>query len=213
MSEAHRFTGDYKQRGLNAHRLGEAREVSTSPILDVGCGGGSYVDELGEDYEVVGIDILEYSNRSRIVRGDATVLPFKDDSFSTVLLFEVLEHLDDPGRCLREIKRVATDSLLLSVPNAVDPSIFEATGVTMHPFVDPTHVNFYDETGICQQLEEEGYTVERVQKINRVHPGILFLHFLGLPDSLSTRIGRRLSSLPWTKQYYMTLLVKASLAE
>lgn len=211
MNPNDRLVGDYKSRSINQERLNLVKSIGTSPILDVGCGGGEYVEALSPNQEVVGVDILEYENRSRIVRGDATRLPFQDDSFSTVLLFEVLEHIENFYDCLEEIRRVASDRLVLSVPNAIDPDIFESAGLAMHPFVDPTHVNFFDEPSLERALTEAGFEVEQIRKINPVFPAILFLYVLGLPAVASRKIGRRLQKLPWTRNFYTTLLVHATI--
>lgn len=209
--DAHdRLVGNYKSRSINRERLDLVRTVGTSPILDIGCGGGEYIEALSPEHDVVGVDILEYENRSRIVRGDATGLPFQDDAFSTVLLFEVLEHLDDIDGCLREIRRVASDRLLLSVPNAIDPNIFESAGLAMHPFVDPTHVNFFDETSLENTLTDAGFSVEQMSRINPVYPGIICLYALGVPAVAARKIGRRFQRLPWTRTFYTTLLVHAT---
>lgn len=208
--DAHqRLVGDYKRRSVNPDRLAFAENHAESPILDVGCGHGEYLKALA-DHEVVGVDVLAYEDRSRIVRGDAARLPFRDNTFHSVLMFEVLEHLPDPAAALAEIQRVATDNLLLSVPNAVDPPMFEATGLAMHPFVDETHVNFYDESTLREALEQRGFTVEEVRYINPVYPAILPLHAAGVPDRWARKIGRRFNRLPWTREYYMTLLVRAT---
>lgn len=210
--DAHdRLVGDYKTRSINRERLDLVREIGTSPILDIGCGGGEYIEALSPTHDIVGVDILEYDNRSRIVRGDATRLPFQDDAFSTVLLFEVLEHLEDIDACLQEIRRVASNHLLLSVPNAIDPDIFESAGLAMHPFVDPTHVNFFDENSLEETLTEAGFSVEQIRRINPVYPGILCLYALGVPAIAARKIGRRLQKLPWARTFYTTLLVHATI--
>lgn len=211
MNAHDRLVGDYKSRSINQARLNLVESIGTSPILDVGCGGCGYIEALSPSHEVVGVDILEYENRSRIVRGDATRLPFQENSFSTVLLFEVLEHLKNFDDCLEEIQRVASDRLVLSVPNAIDPAIFESSGVAMHPFVDPTHVNFFNESSLEGALTEAGFEVQEVRKINPVFPAILFLYVLGLPPAAARKIGRRFQKLPWTRNFYTTLLVHATI--
>lgn len=212
MSAHDRLVGDYKQRSVNPHRLAMTRSKASSPILDIGCGHGEYIEALSPDHSVVGMDILEYEGRSRVVRGDAKRIPFDEDAFSTALMFEVLEHINNPTECLKEVRRVTRDQLLLSVPNAVDPSIFKSAGVAMHPFVDPTHVNFYDEEALRTDLEAAGFAVQEVRYINEVQPAILTLHMLGLPKSLSRKIGRRIHRLWWGDDYHMTLLVHATTA-
>ncbi len=44
-------------------------------------------------------------------------MPYKDKEFDLVLCTEVLEHLEDPKRALKELIRVSNKYLVLSVPN------------------------------------------------------------------------------------------------
>jgi len=48
--------------------------------------------------------------------GGAYELPFRGDSFELVMCSEVLEHIDDPERALKELTRVASKHVLLSAP-------------------------------------------------------------------------------------------------
>jgi SAM-dependent methyltransferase len=51
------------------------------------------------------------------VRGDACELPFGDQRFDLVVCLEVLEHLPEPERALRELRRVSRGGCLISVPH------------------------------------------------------------------------------------------------
>ncbi len=94
-------------------RLGE---VAGGDLLDVGCGTGEYTIRLASGFErVVGIDVEP--KRLDILRAAAPAnvavrqmsvndMEFPDDSFDTVTMIEVLEHLSDPARALSEIARV-----------------------------------------------------------------------------------------------------------
>ena len=93
-------------------------------FLDLGCSSGLYTrnmaDRLGDDGDVIGIDIApsmlrEAARRARktnvrpsFVRADADYLPFADGSFAGVLCGGTLNELGDPGRALRESRRVLT---------------------------------------------------------------------------------------------------------
>jgi ubiquinone/menaquinone biosynthesis C-methylase UbiE len=83
-------------------------------ILDVGCGDAVFVWGRSPPKNVVCVDIEVY--RHTHVRLDANMLPFRDNSFDTVLLMEVLEHVDDVERVLKEALRVAKDVVLVSYP-------------------------------------------------------------------------------------------------
>src|SRR5438093_11100591 len=44
--------------------------------------------------------------RVAVTQGDLTALPYRSESFDTVVIFDVLEHLIEPDRAVREIARV-----------------------------------------------------------------------------------------------------------
>lgn len=74
-------------------------------VLDVGCGVKPYrslFDASVRDY--VGLD-REGPNSTPDVVGDAHSLPFDDASFDAVVSFQVLEHVERPVDCLREMTR------------------------------------------------------------------------------------------------------------
>lgn len=75
-------------------------------VLDVGCGTKPYRSLFGEGVTAyVGLD-REGPNSTPDVVGDAHALPFEDSHFDAVVSFQVLEHVERPVECLREIARV-----------------------------------------------------------------------------------------------------------
>ena len=99
--------------------LSFADNEALGSVLDIGCGTGALFPELkrrGGDY-LVGIDtfVQEYSFKglmkkedvaADIAWADAQYLPFKDDSFDTVVCISALEHIEDSKGTLEEIKRI-----------------------------------------------------------------------------------------------------------
>jgi len=86
-------------------------------VLDVGCGSGVLLSRLAATYgiEGVGVDIspsslktasLEDLHLNRYSLADGESLPFEDESFDYVLSFDLLEHLPEPEKCIREMDRV-----------------------------------------------------------------------------------------------------------
>ncbi|MBM9538338.1 class I SAM-dependent methyltransferase [Desulfobulbus alkaliphilus] len=79
-------------------------------VLDVGCGNGWTREIMPETVQYVGIDYpttvaLGYEGRPDLF-ADASCLPVADKSVDTVLLLDVLEHLDDPEKAVAEAARV-----------------------------------------------------------------------------------------------------------
>jgi len=97
-------------------------------VLEVGCGEGMVLAHLAARLPDARFDGLEVDEtalvraRTRcpdvaLVRGDACELPFGSRTFDLVVCLEVLEHLPEPTRALRELRRVARGGCLVSVPH------------------------------------------------------------------------------------------------
>lgn len=86
-------------------------------VLDVGCGAGNIskvIKQQRPDLEVFGVDISRRATEAaeedpqgvRFEIGSVKNLPFEDRSFEAVLVFDLLEHLEEPRQALAEIRRV-----------------------------------------------------------------------------------------------------------
>ena len=127
---AHILTApDRVRRWLDA--LGSA--VESGPLLDLGCGSGSFLASVGKSgRRVAGVDIalrwlivarkrLDEEGLAHVplACGCAERLPFADRSFAGVVAGDVIEHVADQGATLAEAYRVLRPGgrLFLAAPN------------------------------------------------------------------------------------------------
>ncbi|GGW09656.1 hypothetical protein GCM10018980_21330 [Streptomyces capoamus] len=103
-------------------------------ILDIGCGPGTITADLAEivpDGRVTGVDrapgVLEQARATAAARGLANVdfavadvhaLDYPDDTFCVVHAHQVLQHVGDPVRALREMRRVTRPGGFIAVRDA-----------------------------------------------------------------------------------------------
>ena len=93
--------------------------------LEVGCGTGHFTRWLDEEgWAATGLDIsppmlkqAQVSGGRRLVRGDASRLPFADRAFDVSLIVTTLEFLPEPAAAVREALRVCRCGLVLGVLN------------------------------------------------------------------------------------------------
>lgn len=99
--------------------MAQVRHYAGGQLLDVGCSTKPYRVLLAAKIHI-GIDWLQtlHQNIQIDAFADASILPFRDGIFQTVVCTEVLEHLKTPQQALTEIARVAAPNahLILSVP-------------------------------------------------------------------------------------------------
>lgn len=104
------------------------KDLEIKSILDVGCGEGFTLDKLSEEgigKKLEGVDFLKTAidlgkkahPKLTLKQGNIYDLEYKNNSFDLVMATEVLEHLEDPLKGLKELIRVSKKYLLLSVPN------------------------------------------------------------------------------------------------
>lgn len=104
------------------------KPLKPNSVLDAGAGEGFTLVKLARckiGKRVEGVDNSERAVKIgkkmypglNLIQGDIYNLPYKDNSFDIVLCTEVLEHLEDPGRALEELKRVTKKYIMLTVPN------------------------------------------------------------------------------------------------
>jgi len=142
-------------------------------ILDLGCGFGAYSDALRQaGLDCFGCDInLDYLRKAGStglpVTAVDSVLPFRDGSFDTVLIFEVLEHVADVEKVLGEAFRVARRNVLITVPNSESIEQMKANDVTYAHMLSSDHLHFFDPESLADLLKHYSnkVTIERSDPI------------------------------------------------
>lgn len=150
-------------------------------VLDVGCGYGLYVDYASSlGFNATGVDFVDEfiesakkSKKGNFIKGKAEKLPFKNNEFDTVFLFDILEHGDDV-KILQEAKRVCNKRILAIVPKNVDFAL-EQTGVIFRHYIDKSHLREYKEGDIGHLAKKAGLRVVHLRKIHPLYNETIFL--------------------------------------
>jgi methionine biosynthesis protein MetW len=147
-------------------------------VLDVGCADGDVgrlLQETGN--RVSGLDRDEEAaekaraDLERVVVADLDTSSLLDHfeaaSFDVVVLADVLEHLREPERALREATELLREGgrLVLSVPNVAHGALRLALlqgrwTYTAAGLLDRTHLHFFTRTSLLQLLEGVGLAVD-----------------------------------------------------
>ncbi|MBU2844710.1 glycosyltransferase [Acidithiobacillus ferriphilus] len=151
-------------------------------VLDVGCGGGAtgkLIKEKWPDARVIGMDIDPDSlNRARQLL-DAVVTSAKDPTLSdlssagiktasidTLILADILEHLENPWKFLRWIRPMLTHDaqVIVSLPNVRNLGVMRQVCAGDWPYADSglldiTHLRFFTKKTAADMLQACGYEV------------------------------------------------------
>ena len=131
-------------------------------VLDVGCAERRPRAFLSEEATYIGLDHYStatdwYATKPDLY-GDAQSLPIADGVIDHALLLDVLEHIPDPDRCIRELHRVLKSggSLTIQVP-------------FMYPIHDaPLDFCRWTRYGLERTADQHGYAVSSERALG--HP-------------------------------------------
>lgn len=132
-------------------------------VLDLGCGTGVVLRELGGWAKPVGLDMSELAlgfcqqrDLRRLVKGDGQKLPFREGAFDAIIGLDIFEHIPDDAAAFAEAYRALKPggALVLSVP--AFRSLWGPHDVALH------HHRRYRASEVRDRLRAAGFSVERV---------------------------------------------------
>lgn len=143
-----------------------------SIVLDAGCGSGSLLFKLADlGYRVYGLEqsreyvreisrtikSVKSSNVLNVRQGSIANLPYPEKSFDLVVSGEVLEHVADDAKAIREFFRVLKPggTCVVSVP--ADPELWDFTDEWAG------HLRRYTKKDLVVLFESKGFVVKDVR--------------------------------------------------
>ena len=144
--------------------LSDRRDLN---ILEIGCGAGGMLEPLSRFGNVVGLDFsldaMEYCKSRgfpRVATGSGTELPFADDTFDLVALFDVIEHIEDETKALQEVGRVLKPGgkVFISVP--AYQFLYSNNDRAVH------HLRRYTSKRLRKVIESSGLRIDKVTYFN-----------------------------------------------
>jgi 2-polyprenyl-3-methyl-5-hydroxy-6-metoxy-1,4-benzoquinol methylase len=179
-------------------QIHEANGNRPGTVLDIGCGRGIILDELRKlGWAVTGTELSDAAARfARAVLqldvkvGDLRHLHFEEGAFDAVVLWHVLEHVDDPASLLREVHRLVRPGgfVLVAVPNfgSIEAKLTRASWFHLDV---PRHVSHFTPETLVRMLEAEQFTSERINYFS------LEYDYFSFVQSVLNRLGVHQNSL------------------
>ena len=148
-------------------------------LLDIGCGSGSFLALAQKrGWEPHGVEMspglssaCERNLGTRVITGRFEDVKLPAGRFDVVTMWDVIEHVIDPGFCIRKVKELLRPGGLAVFCTPDEESILARTGLAfykltlsryrypafaLHP---PYHTYFFSRKGFIRLLEDSGLTV------------------------------------------------------
>jgi len=137
-----------------------------SKVLDVGCGGGSFLLLARQRFTCVGIEISEYlagvamkNSGIKVVVGDFHAADFGSEKFDAITLISLLEHFVDPAGVIQKCHSLLNDKgvLLIKTVNydCINRKIKMAGWTGFRP---PDHVVYFSPKNLKILLTKAGFS-------------------------------------------------------
>lgn len=182
-ADANRVTSGLLQRFMR--RCADHVATLTAPgetVLDCGVAEGTMTRYLVDQLQGRKVVAVEYEDVAcgafkkaygdiPLLRGSIYELPLPDDSVDVVTAFEVLEHLEDPGKALEEMRRVARRAVVVTVP--YEP-FFRMGNVARGKYLDrlgntPGHINHWTVASLRRLVSSR----LRASRVERAFPWLM----------------------------------------
>ena len=139
-----------------------------NPIMDAGCGTGGNMEVLQKFGQVFGVDKEEAALSFCRKRGlknlylaDITkTLPFEDSYFSLVTGFDMLEHVKDDEKALKEFFRVLKPGGILFLTTPAHPFLWSEWDEVCG------HQRRYRKNELKQKIKKTGFKIKRFSSSN-----------------------------------------------
>ncbi len=144
------------------------KSIEFSNVVEAGCGEGKVTNHIYENYKcaIEGFDIgeeaiekakREFSNINFDVKSIYD-LPYKENQFDLVVCCEVLEHLDNYDKALKELMRISSKYVIISVP--CEP-IWRILNLCRLKYISnlgntPGHINHWSKKSFINLLKKYG---------------------------------------------------------
>jgi 2-polyprenyl-3-methyl-5-hydroxy-6-metoxy-1,4-benzoquinol methylase len=147
-------------------------------LLDVGCATGFFMeaaeeagfDVRGVEFSSVAISLARPDIRNRIVRGDVNALLSREtEKFDVVTAFDIIEHVQDPARFLRDIAEILRPGGVIAISSPDTGHVLRYLMGSKWPMLQPMqHTVLFSRRSIAALLERCGFQQVHVETARKV---------------------------------------------
>jgi len=217
---------EWVQRRDQIRFLRTATGETPCKLLDVGCGGGTFLklaleagyDAYGLEQAEEAVEISKQIAPGRVYQGTEEDLVEKGETYDVVTLFHALEHMTDPFRYLKEIQKLLRrpGKLIVQVPN-IDSLQAKLFGHRWYGLDCPRHVYNYSTFALLHLLGRTNFRIRKVRHFSlRDNAAALVSSLFPSLDTMSQRVKslRRRGKidtwdLPLRQGIYLSLFILA----
>jgi SAM-dependent methyltransferase len=198
--------------GKYLHGL-EKYGVKKETLLEIGCGNGFFLEEaLQQGYlGVMGVepsmDAVERSNpqiRPLIVCNTMQTGLLQGEQFDVICMFQVLDHIPEPGELLDECFRLLRPGGLILCINHNIEAISARILREHSPIIDVEHTYLFGPQTLSRLFSLIGFDLLRIGPVRNIYSPHYIMRLLPLPKAIKEGL-LRIMSTGWLRNLHMTV--------
>ena len=157
-----------KYKRVTKQEIDFVNNLPAGVVLDVGCGNCRFLRALDLKFVKYGCDpymtYKYYDNKTVLFEKKLEDCHFPSNMFDIVILYHVIEHLEDPISTIKEIRRVLRPGgfFLIGTPNFGSwvARRFKENFRLLH---DKTHISLFTKDSMVYFLEDHGFIIDDIK--------------------------------------------------
>ncbi|HET9987646.1 MAG TPA: class I SAM-dependent methyltransferase [Kofleriaceae bacterium] len=144
--------------------------VPKGRLLELGCAMGFFLDEAKSYFDVCGVEISDHAREACVARGLDVVREitrsFLDSRgpFDAVVMLDVLEHLQDPGEVLDQLRAAMRPGAKVMVTTGDYHSwLSRIMGKRWRLMTPPQHLWFFTPDSLASLFERHGFAIRALE--------------------------------------------------
>ena len=134
-------------------------------IIDFGCGAGFLLSALEKKFHLFGIEnninAVDYAKQfAKVYQKDLNKSFDLNIKFDLVVIYHVIEHLNNPGTCMKNIRKHLKKNkfLLIGTPD-FDSAMARFFGNNFRLLHDKTHISLFSVDSLSRFLRDNGFKI------------------------------------------------------
>ena len=144
--------------------------IKNGKLLDVGCGTGNFLRKMKKyNMNCYGVEPNDFDKKNakkhklKIFHGTLTQAKYQENYFDLITINHVLEHVNNPTRILKELRRILkpNGTIIIRVPqiDSLAHQLFKEYWVHLDI---PRHLYHYSTTTLKKYAKKTGFKIENI---------------------------------------------------
>ena len=141
-------------------------------VLDVGCGLGYFLTSLNDNIEKYGIEGSEFAcdhirknfKDIKIINGTIDDLDNFDDKFEIIMLYHVIEHLENPKKAINLLKKKLKVGGTLIIGTPIVETYIQKIFGRFYRQYKKGHIFLFNLDSLKKTLKDQSFTIHKIEK-------------------------------------------------